>query len=107
MSLPRKNTIIMTNMLPIDKISKLRSLIFLSLIVVVLKCNTCTLVLKKKKKVQQYEMGLNLSLSLSLSLSNGLILMYGQKKNFEKCVNCTFPTLIMGYIGKFKVYGVD
>ena len=59
----------MTNMLPIDKISKLGSLTYLSLIVAVLKCDTCTRI-KKKKKIQQYEMGLNLSLSLSLSLSH-------------------------------------
>ena len=39
----------MTNMLPIDKISKLGSLTYLSLIVAVLKCDTCTRIKKKKK----------------------------------------------------------
>lgn len=50
MSLPRKTTTIMTNMLPIDKISKLGSLTYLSLIVAVLKCDTCTRIKKKEKK---------------------------------------------------------
>ena len=47
-------------------------------------------------------MGLNLSLSLSKPN-----LKVWPKKKKKRSVNCIFPTLIMGYIGKFKVYDGD
>ena len=47
-------------------------------------------------------MGLNLSLSLSKPN-----LKVWPKKKKKRSVNCTFLTLIMDYIDKFKVYDVD
>ena len=62
-------------MLPIDKISKLGSLTYLSLIVAVLKCDTCTRI--KKKKNPTIWNGLK---SLSLSLSKPNLKVWPQKK---------------------------